>query len=144
MSEAAREFWQHGFDALVGFEVDRLDDEEVHAHVAVRDDLKQPMGLVHGGVYASIAESVTSIATAMAVYEQGLAASGQSNQASFLRPITKGTIHVVARRRHRGRTSWVWEVDFSDDAGNLCALVRMTIAIRPLPPGATLPDQLRP
>ena len=52
------------------------------------------------------------------------------NPTYFLRPITSGTIHAKARRRHRGRTTWVWEVDITDDEGRLCALVRMTIAVR--------------
>ena len=60
----------------------------------------------------------------------GGAEQGLSNQTSFLRPIVSGTIHAVARRRHRGRTTWVWEVELSDDDARLCALVRMTIAVR--------------
>ena len=121
------------FDALYGLEVVEASDELVRAQVQVRDELKQPMGLVHGGVFASIAESITSMATAMAVYDEGKAAQGLSNQTSFLRPITKGTIHAEAKRRHRGRTTWIWEVEITDDEGRLCALVRMTIAVRDLP-----------
>ena len=121
------------FDALVGLEIDEMDSEHVRARVAVRDDLKQPMGLVHGGVLSTIAESITSMATFYAVLGEGNAAQGMSNQASFLRPIRSGTIHAQARRRHRGRSTWVWDVDISDDDGRLCATVRMTIAVRPLP-----------
>ena len=120
-----------GFDGLYGLEIDRLSDEEIHAHVAVRDELLQPAGLVHGGVLASMAESMTTIATYFAVQGDGSTAQGLANQTSFLRPILSGTIHAVARRRHRGRTTWVWEVEISDDEGRLCALVRMTIAVRP-------------
>jgi 1,4-dihydroxy-2-naphthoyl-CoA hydrolase len=119
-----------GFDALYGLEVLAVSDEEITARVAVRDELKQPAGLVHGGVFASIAESITSMATWLAVHADGRTAQGLSNQTSFLRPIVDGTIHAVARRRHRGRTTWVWEVDITDDADRLCALVRMTIAVR--------------
>ncbi len=119
-----------GFDALYGLEVLSLSEEEVRAQVAVRDELKQPAGLVHGGVFASIAESVASMATWMAVHPQGKTAQGLSNQTSFLRPILDGTIHAVARRRHAGRTTWIWEVDITDDRGRLCALVRMTVAVR--------------
>ena len=93
-------------------------------------ELLQPGGLVHGGVFASMAESMTSVATWMAVHEEGGTAMGQSNQTSFLRPIVDGTIHATGRRRHRGRTTWVWEVDIVDDEGRLCALVRMTVAVR--------------
>jgi 1,4-dihydroxy-2-naphthoyl-CoA hydrolase len=119
-----------GFDALYGLEILTLEEEEATARVAVRDEVKQPAGLVHGGVYASIAESLTSFATWKAVSQDGLSAQGLSNQTSFLRPITQGTIHATARRRHRGRTTWVWEVDITDDEGRVCALVRMTVAVR--------------
>jgi 1,4-dihydroxy-2-naphthoyl-CoA hydrolase len=119
-----------GFDGLYGLEILTLSDEEVSAQVQVRDELKQPAGLVHGGVFASIAEAMTSLATWRAVSANAQTAQGLSNQTSFLRPILDGTIHAVARRRHRGRTTWVWEVEISDDDGRLCSLVRMTIAVR--------------
>jgi 1,4-dihydroxy-2-naphthoyl-CoA hydrolase len=119
-----------GFDGLYGLEIHAMSDEEVVAQVPVRDELLQPAGLVHGGVFASIAESMTSLATWMAVQGGGESAQGLSNQTSFLRPILGGTIHAVARRRHRGRTTWVWEVEITDDDQRLCALVRMTIAVR--------------
>jgi uncharacterized protein (TIGR00369 family) len=122
-----------GFDGLYGLQVHALSDEEVRAEVPVRDELRQPAGLVHGGVFASMAESMASTATWFAVRGEGMIAQGLSNQTSFLRPIVEGTIHAVARRRHRGRTTWVWEVEISDDARRLCALVRMTIAVREAP-----------
>jgi 1,4-dihydroxy-2-naphthoyl-CoA hydrolase len=119
-----------GFDKLYGLEIVSVSDEEVRARVAVRDDLLQPAQLVHGGVFASMAESMTSLATSLAVHREGKSAMGQSNQTSFLRPIVGGTIHATGRRRHKGRTTWVWEVDITDDDGRLCALVRMTLAVR--------------
>jgi uncharacterized protein (TIGR00369 family) len=128
-----------GFDALYGLEVTAMDADEARARVRIRDDLRQPGGLVHGGVIASIAESITSMATHFAVADDGQSAQGMSNQTSFLRPIVDGTIHAVARRRHRGRTTWVWEVDVTDDEGRLCALVRMTIAVRGGSPGGDPP-----
>jgi uncharacterized protein (TIGR00369 family) len=119
-----------GFDGLYGLEVHSISPEEVTAKVAVRDELKQPAGLVHGGVFASIAEAITSLATWSAVQGEGKSAQGLSNQISFLRPILAGTIHATGRSRHRGRTTWVWEVEITDDEDRLCALVRMTIAVR--------------
>ena len=44
--------------------------------------------------------------------------------------IEHGTIHAEARRRHRGRTTWVWDVELTDDEGRLAALSRVTIAVR--------------
>jgi 1,4-dihydroxy-2-naphthoyl-CoA hydrolase len=119
-----------GFDGLYGLEIIDLAPERANARLAVRDDHKQPWGIVHGGIYASIAESITSWATATVVVPEGKIASGMSNQTSFLRPVSGGTIHAVATRKHAGRTTWVWEVEMSDDQGRLCALSRMTIAIR--------------
>jgi uncharacterized protein (TIGR00369 family) len=122
-----------GFDRLYGLELVDFSDGEVRARVQLRDELKQGMGLLHGGVYASIAESLASLATALGVLEHGEAAMGLSNSTSFLRPVTEGTVHAHATRLHRGRTTWVWDVRFSDDAGHLCAVTRMTIAVRPAP-----------
>jgi 1,4-dihydroxy-2-naphthoyl-CoA hydrolase len=125
----------HGFDRLYGLELLEMSAEEVRARVQVREELKQPAGLIHGGVYASLAESMASIATGMTVLAEGMVAMGLSNNTSFLRPIIAGTVHGHATRLHRGRTTWVWDVRFSDDAGKLCAVTRMTIAVRPLPKG---------
>ena len=122
-----------GFDRLYGLEIVSMDDSEVHARVPVRPEILQPAGLVHGGVFASVAESITSIATWFAVRADEKIVVGQSNQTSFLRPIVSGTIHATARARHRGRSTWVWEVDITDDDDKLCALVRMTIAVRDAP-----------
>ena len=124
---------ENTFDALYGLEVLETSADEVRAQVQVRDAVKQPMGLVHGGVFASIAESITSMATYVGVADQGKVSMGLSNQTNFLRPITEGTIHALARCRHKGRTTWVWEVDITDDQDRLCALVRMTIAVRDAP-----------
>jgi 1,4-dihydroxy-2-naphthoyl-CoA hydrolase len=121
-----------GFDGLYGLEVTELTDELASGRVVVRDELKQPQGLVHGGVYASIAESLASFATGAAVQPEGKVAIGLSNQTSFLRPITKGVIHAEAVRKHRGRTTWVWAVEFSDDDGRLCVMTRMTVSVRDL------------
>jgi 1,4-dihydroxy-2-naphthoyl-CoA hydrolase len=122
-----------GFDGVYGLEVTELTDEVGRARVVVREELKQAAGLVHGGVYASIAESLASLGTAVAVMPDGKLAMGLSNQTSFLRPITQGTIHAEAKRKHRGRTTWVWEVEITDDRGRLCVLTRMTVAVRDAP-----------
>jgi 1,4-dihydroxy-2-naphthoyl-CoA hydrolase len=121
---------EESFNALVGFAVTDSDEHSARAELPVRRDLMQPWGLVHGGVFATIAESLASWATAVVVVPEGNAAMGLSNATNFLRPIRSGTIHALATRRHRGRTTWVWDVDMSDDEGRLCATSRVTIAVR--------------
>jgi uncharacterized protein (TIGR00369 family) len=115
------------FDVLYGIEIESATGEEARGRVPVADGVRQPAGLVHGGVYASMAESLAVAGTQAAT---GRAAVGHSSQTSFLRPITDGTVHASGRPRHRGRSTWVWEFDVTDDGGRLCALVRMTVAVR--------------
>lgn len=125
-----------GFDRLYGLEVTEAGDGTMRGTVPVRDEIKQPAGLVHGGIYAAIAESLSTIGTALAVIGAGKTAVGLSNLTSFLRPITEGTINAQAQARHRGRTTWVWEVELTDDRRRLCGLARVTVAIRD-PPAET-------
>jgi uncharacterized protein (TIGR00369 family) len=120
------------FNGLVGLAVSEADEHTARGDLPVRRELMQPWGIVHGGVFATIAESLASWATAMVVLGDGQAAMGLSNNTSFLRPIGEGTIHALATRRHRGRTTWVWDVDMTDDQGRLCASSRVTIAVRPI------------
>ncbi len=95
MAEDPRGLLSH-FDALIGTEW--LDDDPEHARVRVqmRDELRQPVGLLHGGVMSTLVESVCSRATALAVLGDGMMAMGQSISVSFIRPITEGS------RRGRG------------------------------------------
>ena len=123
------------FDLLIGTEWLDDDPEHARARVPMRDELRQPVGLMHGGVMSSLVESVCSRATALAVIDDGMAAMGQSISVSFMRPITEGSAEVRARARHRGRTTWVWEAEVRDGEDRLCALAQMTIAVRSLPKG---------
>jgi 1,4-dihydroxy-2-naphthoyl-CoA hydrolase len=125
--------FERTLDGTLGFETLELSPDLARGRFPVEDRVKQPFGLVHGGVFAAIAESLASQATFEAVAADGMAAQGLSNHTSFLRPILAGTAHAEARCRHRGRTTWVWEVDITDDDGRLCALSRVTTAVRPRP-----------
>src|SRR4051812_18213635 len=84
------------FDALIRTEW--LDDDPDHARarVAVRDELLQPVGLLHGGVMSTVVESVCSRATAIANAADRMLAMGQSIDVNFLRPVTEGAIEVHA------------------------------------------------
>ncbi|HMJ73035.1 MAG TPA: PaaI family thioesterase [Solirubrobacterales bacterium] len=132
MADDPRGLLSH-FDALIGTEWLDDDPERARARVPIRDDLRQPVGLMHGGVMSSLIESVCSRATALVVIDNGMAAMGQSISVSFIRPITAGHAEVKAQARHRGRTTWVWDAEVVDAEGKLCALAQMTIAVRPTP-----------
>jgi 1,4-dihydroxy-2-naphthoyl-CoA hydrolase len=120
----------------LGMEIGEFDDERITGSFEVADRVRQPFGIVHGGAYAAFAETLASVGTYFAVQANGEIAMGQSNDTSFLRPISSGTVHATGTRRHRGRTTWVWDFDFTDDEGRVCAISRVTIAVRPAPPSA--------
>ncbi|HSR94579.1 MAG TPA: PaaI family thioesterase [Solirubrobacterales bacterium] len=124
---------QSHFDALIGTDWISDDPAQARARIPIRDDLRQPFGLMHGGVMSSLVESVCSRATALAVGGDGMAGMGQSINVSFIRPITQGYAEVKAQARHQGRTTWVWDAEVLDADGKLCALAQMTIAVRPFP-----------
>jgi 1,4-dihydroxy-2-naphthoyl-CoA hydrolase len=118
-------------DDVLGFELLELSAERVRAQFAVERQVTQPFGLVHGGAYAALAESMVSMATLTAVEGDGMLAVGQSNSTTFVRPVTAGSVHAEGVPLHRGRTTWVWDVRFTDDDERLCAISRMTMAVRP-------------
>lgn len=118
-------------DTTLGHEIVEATADRVRSRCPVTDRVRQPLGLVHGGLYATMAETLASIGTHLGVMADGSLAVGQSNHTQFLRPVSEGVVHAEARPRHRGRTSWIWDVDITDDNGALCALSRVTIAVRP-------------
>ena len=121
------------FEGFLDLDWLELTRESVHVQFRVRDDLKQPLGLLHGGIYAGVAETIASIATVSNVWRDGFIASGLSNYASFLRPITEGAVDVTAALRGHDEREWTWGHEFRDAEENLCALVDVTIAVRPAP-----------
>jgi 1,4-dihydroxy-2-naphthoyl-CoA hydrolase len=121
------------FDRHCGIELVEVDDSSVRAIVPVREELLQPTGVIHGGVYAAIAEGIASLGTNHAVHGRGQFAMGISNATNFVRPISSGSIHAVATRRHLGLTTSVWDVEMVDDKDHLCAISRVTLAVRSAP-----------
>ena len=118
-------------DDVLGFELLEAVPERCRARFSVEKRVQQPHGLVHGGAYAALAESMVSAATHLAVEGDGNFAVGQSNSTSFFRPATDGLVHAEGTPIHRGRTTWVWDVRFTDDEGRLLAASRITMAVRP-------------
>ena len=116
-------------DGLLGFEAHELGADRASASFEVQNKHRQAFGIVHGGVYAAVAEGLCSAATYMQVHEGGKIAVGSSNHTSFLRPVSEGVVTADARALHKGRTSWVWEVDFKNADGKRCALSRVTLAV---------------
>ncbi len=119
-----------GFDGLYGLEVLEMGEHRARARVRAGDELRSSHGFVHGGVYAAIAESLASMAVRAGLDRPAAIALPLANHISVLHPVSGGTVEAVAMPRHRGRTTSVWQVDISDSEDRLCAVARVTIAIR--------------
>lgn len=117
-------------NATLGFKLELVEQDRLTGCFEVTDRVRQPFGIVHGGAYAALAETLASYGTYAHVAESGQVAMGMSNNTTFLRPVSAGTVHAVAVPIHRGSTTWVWDVTFTDDDGKSCAASRVTIAVR--------------
>jgi 1,4-dihydroxy-2-naphthoyl-CoA hydrolase len=122
---------ERSFEGFLGLEWIELTGDSARVRFAARESLKQPLGVLHGGIFSAVAETVASVATVSAVWRDGLTGSGLSNSASFLRPVASGSVHVTARLRGHDEREWIWSHEFRDDDDRLCALVDVTIAVRP-------------
>ena len=122
-------------DGVLGFERHEIGDGVASARFTVANKHRQPFGIVHGGVYAAFAEGLCSFTTFLNVQEQGKIAVGSSNFTSFLRPVMQGVVTAEARALHRGRTTWVWECEFTNEDGKRCAVTRVTLAVIDPPTG---------
>ena len=89
----------------------------------------QPWGIVHGGVYCTIIESLASIGAAINVMPEKTSA-GIENQTSFLRSISSGRVTGVATPLQRGRQMHLWQVEIRDDQGRMVAHGRVRLVIR--------------
>jgi 1,4-dihydroxy-2-naphthoyl-CoA hydrolase len=125
-----------GFEIAMGLVFTRATQDEVACEVPVGPHLVQPYGLVHGGVYASIIETVASVGAAMFAMPNGQTAVGLENTTSFLRAVRTGKLVGLARPLHRGRATQVWEVEVRGDDGKLAATGRVRMLC--LEPGASV------
>lgn len=103
------------FDNEIGLVFTELSPDGARAHLEVQPKLLQPMGIVHGGVYCSIIESMASVAAyTWLTAHGGGSVVGVNNNTDFLRAISHGTVYGVAEPVHRGRRQQLWLVTISD------------------------------
>jgi 1,4-dihydroxy-2-naphthoyl-CoA hydrolase len=121
------------FDAQYGLEVVSQDVEGegvVRGRVRVSEAVLNHLGVLHGGVFASVAEALASGGTALVVMPQGRLAMGLSNDTNVLEAPGEGVVEIEARVRSRDDHVWVWTVDARDREGRLCAYSSVTVAVR--------------
>jgi uncharacterized protein (TIGR00369 family) len=118
-----------GYNNAMGLRfIEAMPDRYV-AELTVDDRHRQPYGLVHGGVYAGMIESICSTGAALSVWNEGKSAVGLENTTSFLRAVRAGTLRCTARPLVRGGRSQVWEADVKDDRDRLVATGRVRLIV---------------
>jgi 1,4-dihydroxy-2-naphthoyl-CoA hydrolase len=95
----------------VGIVWDRLSRDGGEAHLDVTPRLHQPSGIVHGGVWSTMVESMASVAAAIHVLSEGRVCVGAHNATDFLRPVSEGRVDGVVTPIHIGRTQQLWLVE---------------------------------
>ncbi len=109
-----------GFDKVIGLQYVEASGDRVHAEWDVRPELHQPYGIVHGGVYCAVIESLASVGGALWLGERGNVV-GVNNNTNFLRAVRSGRLTAVAEPQHRGRLQQLWRVTITAEDGRLAA-----------------------
>jgi 1,4-dihydroxy-2-naphthoyl-CoA hydrolase len=125
-----------GFVRMIGLRLTRITDDEVACEVAVGEHLTQPYGIVHGGVYAAIVETLASVGAGVWAMHRGQTIVGLENTTSFIRAVRGGTLIGVGTPLHRGRQTHVWEAVIRDEEGRIAATGRVRMMC--LEPGASI------
>lgn len=122
MSSAPEQEFVAAFDNELGLQFTELTPDSARAQLEVKPKLLQPMGLVHGGVYCSVVESMASVAayTWLAANGGGNVV-GVNNNTDFLRAIKSGMVYGKAEPIHRGRRQQLWLVTITDEDDRLVA-----------------------
>jgi 1,4-dihydroxy-2-naphthoyl-CoA hydrolase len=110
------------FDDQLGLVYTEVTPDGIKAQLEVTPQLRQPMGIVHGGVYCSVIESVasTSAYTWLNAHGGGNVV-GVNNNTDFLRAISAGTVYAVSEPLHRGRRQQLWLVSIRDEQDRVVA-----------------------
>lgn len=116
-----------GFSRAMNLRFLRAGLDEIAAEWTVGPEHLQAYGIVHGGVYAGVIETLASVGAAVNALARGQSVVGLENHTSFLRAVREGILTAVARPLVRGRRSQVWEGSVTDAAGRLVATGRVRL-----------------
>lgn len=114
--------------AHLGIEFLEVGDDFIRARVPVDSRTRQPYGLLHGGVSVVLAETLGSCGAAYAAPD-GTRVVGLDINANHLRGATSGWVTGITRPVHVGRSTQVWQIDMTNDAGEMTCVSRITMAV---------------
>ncbi len=110
------------FDERLGIQLEEVTPDRVTAVVDVDAGLHHhPWGSVHGGLYTTLVETLSTVGTALAAVPLGKMPAGLENHTSFVRMVKTGRVRAEATPLHKGRQLHVWQVRITDADGRLLA-----------------------
>jgi 1,4-dihydroxy-2-naphthoyl-CoA hydrolase len=112
---------ESAFMKLLGLNFEEMGPDRVVAFFETGDDLHQPWGLVHGGVFTAVIETVATTGAYQAVKDRGQLAVGVNNVTDFLRPHQQGQLRVVAEPLQQGKSQQLWQVIVEREDGKTVA-----------------------
>lgn len=127
VDELTRSHEKTAVDRL-GIEFLEVGDDFIRARVPVDDRTVQPFRILHGGVSVVLAETLGSCGAHYSAPE-GHRAVGLDINANHIRSASSGWVTGTARAVHIGRTTQVWQIDMTNDAGQLTCVSRITMAV---------------
>lgn len=110
-------------------QITEIGDDFLKGTMPVDHRTVQPYGILHGGASVSLAESLGSIAAYLTVDPEVYVTVGQEINANHIRPVTSGRVTGIAKPVHIGRTSQVWNIEITNEAGKLVCISRLTMAV---------------
>jgi 1,4-dihydroxy-2-naphthoyl-CoA hydrolase len=129
---AAGLVYQDTIHETLGIRAIEVTADRVVLEMDIGPKVHQPMGLLHGGASAVLAESAASIGAFMNCEPEKEFAVGTDLNISHLRARRDGLLKAIAQPIRKGRTIHVWNIDLVDENGELVAAARCTLAVRPL------------
>jgi 1,4-dihydroxy-2-naphthoyl-CoA hydrolase len=106
------------FIRYLGIELTEVTGSRVTARWTAGERHHQPYGIVHGGVHASVVETLGSIGAAAWFGDRGTCV-GVNNSTDFFRAVREGEMSSTATPVHQGRSQQVWLVETHDAEGRL-------------------------
>jgi len=104
-------------------------DSSLTARMTIHNTHRQPMGIMHGGATAALAESVDSTAANYCVDQGSKICVGVELNINHLKAVKEGHVDAIALPLHLGKSTQVWEIKISNNKGALVSAGRLTLSV---------------
>ena len=117
--------------STIGIEITDIDNDFICGKMPVNERTIQPVGLLHGGASVALAETLGSIAGGIKVYPNNETVVGIEINANHLKSVRDGWVYGKATPIRIGKKIQVWNIEISNDSGDLICVSRLTLAVIP-------------